>query len=110
MLDMLQETLDRTSKLVAGVAPDRLDARTPCTEWNVRALLNHMIGGNLMFAKAARGESVDPAMFTADHVGDNPTESYNASAEAALDAWRQPGVMEKTIHLPFGDMPGAVVV
>lgn len=33
-------------------------APTPCTEWNVRELLTHLVSGNVVFARLLRGEVV----------------------------------------------------
>lgn len=40
------ETLRGTARVVDGVRADQLEKPTPCTEWDVRALINHMVGVN----------------------------------------------------------------
>src|SRR5260370_8001843 len=52
---LLARALDATGDLVAGVRDDQWDAPTPCTGWNVRDLVNHVVGGNLAFASLLRG-------------------------------------------------------
>jgi uncharacterized protein (TIGR03086 family) len=81
---------------------------TPCSEWNVRALVNHMIGGNYAFAEALAGKKIDASAQMPDLVGDDPAASYSASATAALNGWRAPGALERTLALPPGDVPGSV--
>jgi len=43
-VDLLERTTTAASRVVANVKPNQLDNPTPCTEWTVRDLLNHMIG------------------------------------------------------------------
>lgn len=99
--DQLDEILPRLSELVVGLDDSQLDAPTPCRNFAVRDVLEHMIGGAAMFAAAFRGE--DPV--AASVGGDRRTALIGALADvrAALDA---PNALERTIHSPFGDMPG----
>lgn len=104
---LLERGLDQTGRVVAGVRPEHYDNATPCANWKVRDLLDHIIGGNHFFAAAAAGEAL-PSGDAGDLVGDDPATAYAQGAKTALEAWRQPGVAERTITLPVGDMPGAV--
>jgi uncharacterized protein (TIGR03083 family) len=36
--------------LVAGIRHEQWLAPTPCTDWNVHDLVNHLVGMNLVFA------------------------------------------------------------
>src|SRR5260370_8838595 len=58
--DLLARALDATGDLVAGVRDDQWDAPTPCTGWNVRDLVNHVVGGNLAFARLPPGHPPSP--------------------------------------------------
>jgi len=40
----LQQVFEQADRVIAGVRADQLDDPTPCPEWNVRALLRHMVG------------------------------------------------------------------
>ena len=44
LLEALTQTFDHTTEIVAGVRTDQLDRPTPCDEWELRAVLAHMIG------------------------------------------------------------------
>jgi uncharacterized protein (TIGR03086 family) len=103
------ETLRTTQRVVDGVKPDQLDEPTPCSEWDVRALLAHMVGVNEVFAAAVRGE--EPGTGSEDDIlGDDPAGAYRRSMEEALAAWSTPDVLEQTLHLPFGHMPAAFAI
>lgn len=103
---LLEQGLEQTGRVVAGVKPEQYSAPTPCAEWDVRAVLDHIIGGNHFFAAAASGQSLPPGEVP-DPLGDDPAGAYAQGAKAALEAWRQPGAAERTITLPIGDVPGA---
>lgn len=86
--------------LIAGLRADQLDAPTPCAEFTVRGVLEHMITGATAFAAAYRGEApADPDL--ADPI---------AGAQAALGdlaaSITAPGALDRTIHAPFGDVDG----
>ena len=42
---LLEQTTARTKMVMAGVRQSQIDAPTPCAEWNVHGLVNHLIGG-----------------------------------------------------------------
>ena len=102
--------LEATTSIVANVDASQLSAPTPCTEFDVRALLNHMIGGNHQFVKIAAGEAGDSMPATGDFVVNDALTPYRKSADAVSQAWSEPSVLEKTVHLPFAEVPGAVAI
>ena len=103
------ETLRTTQRVVDGVTADQLDAPTPCSEWDVRDLLAHMVGVNEVFAAAVRGEQPKETS-DADILSPDPSTAYRRSMEEAIAAWSSPDVLEQTLHLPFGHMPAAFAI
>jgi uncharacterized protein (TIGR03086 family) len=106
--ELYERALDQTVELVAGVRPDQLSLPTPCTEWDVRKLIEHMVGGNWNSAAAAEGKPAQPGR--TDDPGDNPTDAYRQSAEAAKQAWGKPGRVEGLYEMPMGTLPGQMVL
>jgi uncharacterized protein (TIGR03086 family) len=96
---------------VAGVSPAQLAAPTPCTEFDVRALLGHLIAVFHRITSVADGT---PAIGHARLVTDVPDDGWQAAARAAVDdaeaAWSDPAVLRREMRLPFGTLPGAAAL
>jgi uncharacterized protein (TIGR03086 family) len=80
----------------------------------VRDVLNHITGGAEMFTIAATEGKVSDEKLGQLMVGDNLGSDYKAAFAAASDRAQQafgaPGVAEKMVTLPFGEMPAGVAV
>jgi uncharacterized protein (TIGR03086 family) len=100
--------LSATGDLVAGVRDEQWSAPTPCTDWTVRDLVNHLVGANLVFAALLRDRT--PPDRGTDHLGENPAVAYRDSGTAVQAAFDQPGVLERTYQAPIGSVPGAVML
>jgi uncharacterized protein (TIGR03086 family) len=111
---LLQRVVDETDRLVDQTTAADLAAPTPCDGWTVRDLLNHITGGATMFAVSAESGSVPDdllgQLMGGDHLGDDYVASWRAASRRALAAFAEPGVMEKLVTLPFGEMPAGVAL
>lgn len=105
----LSIVLDGLGDLVAGVAPGQWDDPTPCTEWSVRDLVQHVTGGNLAFADAIRGLPAADGP-PADVADSGRGARFRGSAASVLAAFREPDALERVIAVPFGLVPGAVAL
>jgi uncharacterized protein (TIGR03086 family) len=113
-LGLLQQVVDETDKLVQNIDEGDLTSPTRCTEWTVRDLLNHVTGGATMFALSAEQGSVPDdlvgQLMGGDNLGDDFKSAWTAASRHALKAFEEPGVMDKMVTLPFGEMPGGVAL
>jgi uncharacterized protein (TIGR03086 family) len=102
--------LDETGRIVSGVAADRWHAATPCADWNARALVNHLVAGNLWAAELAAGGTIDGvgSRLDGDLLGSDPVAAYAASAAAAAAAFRKPGALDGPCAVSYGPVPGSV--
>lgn len=107
-ISVFRKAVDQTGRIVAGVKLDQLSGPTPCADWDTRALLNHTIGVVAMFDDAAQTKPFTGSMFADDNVGDDPGASYEQRAAVLRDTLAQPGVLDRTWTMPFGEVPGAV--
>ncbi|MBA2450353.1 MAG: TIGR03086 family protein [Chloroflexi bacterium] len=105
----LQRAVDGANAVIRGVREDDLTKPTPCTDWDVRALVNHMAGVCIGFTAALDGTKVEPPpRQPVDVLGSDPGGSYASISRRLLDAWQTPGALERTLAMPIGDLPGAV--
>ena len=101
----LQAVVPMLGAVIASVRPDDMDRPTPCDAWTLRNLLNHIIGGAMMFADAFGGAPVlDISGQLPDVVGDDPSGAFGAAATRFGEALQPPGTAERVLDLPFGAM------
>jgi uncharacterized protein (TIGR03086 family) len=105
LVSALEQQVGRTGKLVAGVSSDQLSASTPCPGFDVRALLNHIVGGQLLLVRAAAGETTSGGDLP-DVIGDDPTSAYELSAKELVETFRDPDVLTRTFNLGGNETPG----
>jgi uncharacterized protein (TIGR03086 family) len=101
VLDQLDQLGPLLAAVVGGIRADQLDNPTPCARFTVRGVLDHMIGGASTFAAAFRG--VEP---TKPDLSD-PLASFGTALTGLAEAMHSPGALDRTLQVPFGEMPGA---
>lgn len=105
-------TLDRSRvefrRVLADVDPQHWGLATPCEAWHVRALVNHVLGGNVRYTMLLHGAGPDEVAATRslDHIGDDALTSFDESAAEVVAAFEEPGALERTVHHPAGDRTG----
>ncbi len=103
--DQASETLQ---KLVERLRPEHLLVPTPCSDWNVRQLLNHLVHGNLRFSAMASGEPApEPG---ADLLGDDPGGAVVASCRKFAATMAAPGMLQRELTHPSGPATGEQLV
>jgi len=114
-LEPLSVALAATEHLVAGVRDDQWHNPTPCENWTVHDLVNHLVGGNRLFAGVLRGgPSPTPGdrsrLQGIDHLGSDAAEAYRTSSADLVAAFAEPGVMERVVTVPAGTLPGVAAL
>jgi len=106
LLDLYERASRWTAARVAG-AEGRLEAPTPCDEWDVRTLLNHMLDTQRYFVSAARGEDAAPPSPTPpDLLSDSPVDDFEQARAETLSVFGASGVIDKTgpsLGIAFSD-------
>ncbi len=106
LLDLYGRASEWTLSKVAG-ATRKLDAPTPCDEWDVRGLMNHMLETQHYFVGAARGEDASPPSPTPPELlGADPVADFGQARDETLRTFAEDGVIEKTgpsLGIAFSD-------
>ncbi|MFC9295408.1 TIGR03086 family metal-binding protein [Streptomyces sp. NPDC057011] len=93
-----------------AVADDQWDAPTPCTEWTVRDLVNHVTGEQLWIPPlVADGRTVEEMgdAFSGDVLGEDPVAAWDKASAAAHAAFAAPAALERTVRLSYGPALGS---
>lgn len=102
--------------LVAGVRPDQWDRSTPCDEFDVRALVEHLFGVELRTRRYATHRDVGDSPFAVPLTGDDPVAvaaELRSLSEASAQAWATWSTDDLTtlqVTVPFGTVPGLAAV
>lgn len=111
---LLQRVVDETTSVIEEIGPDRLGDPTPCAEWTIRDVINHITGGATMFAISAEEGSVPDEMvgqlMGGDNLGDDYKGAWATASARAMAVFAEPGVLEKMVKLPFGEMPAGIAL
>lgn len=108
----LIEDFDRVAatarQVLVGVGHEQYGLPTPCPEWDVRAVVNHVVTSNLFFVSIVRGDR--PPDRSADHLGDDPAAAFDGSIAGLRELFTTPGTLERTYPSPLGEQPGSFLV
>jgi uncharacterized protein (TIGR03086 family) len=114
LLPTMGRVLDKAGEVVDNVGPAELSNSTPCTEWSVRDVMNHVVGGATMFAECVESGSIPDERFGqlmgGDNLGDDYKGAFHTATDRARAAFGAPGALEKIVKLPFGEMPAGVAL
>lgn len=109
-VELLARALAQLVDLAQGVDDGQLDAPTPCQEWTVGQLLDHLCSDLSHFQQAARGESPDWSAQTK-----SPAPAYarclREQGEQLVRLWREHGDLSGMTELPgLGQVPASFPV
>ena len=102
----LNQALQSTLAVLTKVGPDDMESPTPCASWDVRALVNHLVGTPRWWAAVVSGQDLAA---DADYAAGDFVAAYEESGRLAVAAFAAEGALDKTVQLPFGEFSGAVL-
>ncbi|MEU6510389.1 TIGR03086 family metal-binding protein [Streptomyces sp. NPDC046942] len=97
----------QAAALISAVRPEDLTRPTPCTEFDVRGLLSHIVGGSRRIAvvgEGGDGMAVEP--IAGDVEDDGWGAAYDEIRNRVLKAWESDERMTSAVRVPWGEVPG----
>ena len=101
----------RFAALVAGVGPQQWHDGTPCSQWDVRTLVHHLLYEQRWVPPLLQGLTIEQVgdRFEGNLLGEDVSawpELLALAIEQAHAAVAQPGALDRTVHLSYGDASG----
>ena len=101
--------VDIATPVIAGVRTDQFELASPCHNFDVKGLLDHLVFVLHRVATVGRGEDAfapgslgDPAIQHVDYEAD-----WLAAADSVDDVWSDDALLDSTVVLPWATMTGA---
>jgi uncharacterized protein (TIGR03086 family) len=104
-LALLERALDQTAAIIAAIPAAQAGLPTPCSDWDVRALVRHLTGQDLRnFLVAVRGGTAD-WQTPADELGEDWAAEFRDRAGTLMAAWRAADLDQPTAMPGGGQAP-----
>jgi uncharacterized protein (TIGR03086 family) len=101
----LEQAYEELGRLTAALAVGGLDEPSGCEGWDVRALLDHVLGAGLMYTAVNAGRRAGEDAGSV--IGDDAVSAVARVARANCASWRAPGALEGERTYPWGTLPAA---
>ncbi|GHJ48730.1 TIGR03086 family protein [Catellatospora sp. TT07R-123] len=107
LLTAYRTSLDGFTQRVGEVGPEAWAEPTPCPDWNVNELVNHLVGEDRWTPPMFGGSTIADVgdRFSGDLLGDDPHTAAVDAAWQARQAVEAPGALDRTVFLSFGETP-----
>jgi uncharacterized protein (TIGR03086 family) len=105
LTDLHQRTVDAWTTRVGAVPGDGWDGPTPCTEWGVRDLVNHVVGEDAWTVPLLEGSTIEEvgSALDGDLLGEDPAAAAERAAREAVAAVRARLPEGGKVHLSYGE-------
>jgi uncharacterized protein (TIGR03086 family) len=93
---------------LAAVTPDQMRQPSPCEEWTVRDLINHVVAESIMSVQLIHGATAEEVAGRLDDdvLANDATGAFAKAASDERAAFAEPDAMERVVHHPAMDMLG----
>lgn len=110
LVSLFIRSVDEFDRRVAAIGDDQWTNATPCSEWDVRALVNHVTSEAMWAPHLLAGKTIEEAgdAFDGDVLGNDPQGAWSIAAKEEREAVQEDGVTERTVHLSRGPTPAQV--
>ncbi len=112
-LAALETVIEKIADSVRAISPDQRHDPTPCSEWNLTALVDHITGGNWFTVAVLAGERAeDPMTIAMKRFGGRSATGEEAlhSLTEQLIAFRRTEVLDRTWNHAVGDASGRTIL
>ena len=112
-LTILSQVSAAFERLCGSIEVGQWKLPTPCTDWDLSQLVDHVTGGNRFTISILSGQSAEAAMDGAMESFDKshqPGEAAISSIRTQRESFSKPGVLDQICHHVGGEMLGREVL
>ncbi len=108
VVGQFQKALLELARRVPVVGQGQWHDPTPCSEWDVHDLVDHVVSELRWVPPLLDGKTIEEVgdRFDGDLLGPDPVGASQEAMREAAEAANRPGVPERVVHLSFGDASG----
>lgn len=112
LVSLFGRAVDEFARRVEQISSGQWAAPTPDDQWDVRALVNHIVVEDLWAPPLLDGRTLAEVgdRFDGDQLGDDPLATWQRASAGAVAAVGEKGALERIVHVSFGDIPGSEYV
>jgi uncharacterized protein (TIGR03086 family) len=105
--ELHQRAVEEFGGRVKAVADDQWELPTPCSDWNVRQLVNHLVYENRWTVPLMGGATIAEVgdRYEGDLLGDRPKAAWDDASEQAVRAVQADGALDRVVELSMGPTP-----
>jgi uncharacterized protein (TIGR03086 family) len=107
---LLSSALAQLRRLIGTVRREHLDLPTPCVEWDVRALIGHLLAVIQRAANIGADRSAPTAPRVVRIEPEHWRGAFAAGAAEAESAWTRAQALSSTTAAPWGRLPSPVAL
>lgn len=104
-VEAFRRSAEQFEAALRQVGNDQWQRPTPCTEWSVRGLVNHVVGENLWMPPLLGGQTIGEvgSRFDGDVLGSDPVQAWESARADAAAAVSDEAALARTVALSFGE-------
>jgi uncharacterized protein (TIGR03086 family) len=106
---VLEKSVAEAAAVVRGVKPEQFGGPTPCQDWDVRTLTNHLLQVVSALSLAGRREAVPGELWTQDLTSQGWAERFDEEGRAAVTAWAAAAAWDGTVSMGDMEMPAPMI-
>ena len=106
LIEQYEHAVGEFGSRVELIRDDQWSNPTPCTDWDVRTLVAHLVDETRWAPYLISGGTVADAgdRFSGDPLGADPKAAWRAAAAAALESFAADGALDRTVSVSSGEM------
>lgn len=107
-IELYRRSVEDFDRKIQSVRDDQWNNPTPCTEWDVRALVNHIVYEDLWAVDLLGGKTIEEVgdRYEGDVLGDDPKAAWADASKRAVDAANRVA-LDQPVNVSWGQIPAS---